>query len=197
VSPAAAAALFAIVLLAGVAAFFGVVTYNAVVALRNRIDKAWGNVEVTLRQRHDQLPALVDAVRDLMAFEQDVLEEVTRQRSRYVPDAPVAEQGAVSAATTAAVRTLFAVVEQYPQVRSQENVLRLQGEIERLESQIADRRELYNDQVYRYNTTIAQVPAVVLAALLGWRPRPFFDAGDAAEQPPDVALRSGVDDSGA
>ena len=196
-SPAAAAALFAIVLLAGVAAFFGVVTYNAVVALRNRIDKAWGNVEVTLRQRHDQLPALVDAVRDLMAFEQDVLEEVTRQRSRYVPDAPVAEQGAVSAATTAAVRSLFAVVEQYPQVRSQENVLRLQGEIERLESQIADRRELYNDQVYRYNTTIAQVPAVVLAALLGWRPRPFFDAGDTAEQPPDVALRSGVDDSGA
>ena len=196
-SPAAAAALFAIVLLAGVAAFFGVVTYNAVVALRNRIDKAWGNVEVTLRQRHDQLPALVDAVRDLMAFEQDVLEEVTRQRSRYVPDAPVAEQGAVSAATTAAVRSLFAVVEQYPQVRSQENVLRLQGEIERLESQIADRRELYNDQVYRYNTTLAQVPAVVLAALLGWRPRPFFDAGDAAEQPPDVALRSGVDDSGA
>jgi LemA protein len=197
VSPAAAAALFAIVLLAVVAGFFGVVTYNAVVALRNRIDKAWGNVEVTLRQRHDQLPALVDAVRDLMAFEQDVLEEVTRQRSRYVPDAPVAEQGAVSAATTAAVRSLFAVVEQYPQVRSQENVLRLQGEIERLESQIADRRELYNDQVYRYNTTIAQVPAVVLAALLGWRPRPFFDAGDAAEQPPDVALRSGVDDSGA
>ena len=196
-SPAAAAALFAIVLLAGVAAFFGVVTYNAVVALRNRIDKAWGNVEVTLRQRHDQLPALVDAVRDLMAFEQDVLEEVTRQRSRYVPDAPVAEQGVVSAATTAAVRSLFAVVEQYPQVRSQENVLRLQGEIERLESQIADRRELYNDQVYRYNTTIAQVPAVVLAALLGWRPRPFFDAGDAAEQPPDVALRSDVDDSGA
>jgi len=197
VSPAAAAALFAIVLLAGVAAFFGVVTYNAVVALRNRIDKAWGNVEVTLRQRHDQLPALVDAVRDLMAFEQDVLEGVTRQRSRYVPDAPVAEQGAVSAATTAAVRSLFAVVEQYPQVRSQENVLRLQGEIERLESQIADRRELYNDQVYRYNTTLAQVPAVVLAALLGWRPRPFFDAGDAAERPPDVALRSDVDDSGA
>jgi len=197
VSPAAAAALFAIVLLAGVAAFFGVVTYNAVVALRNRIDKAWGNVEVTLRQRHDQLPALVDAVRDLMAFEQDVLEEVTRQRSRYVPDAPIAEQGAVSAATTAAVRSLFAVVEQYPQVRSQENVLRLQGEIERLESQIADRRELYNDQVYRYNTTIAQVPAVVLAALLGWRPRPSFDAGDAAERPPDVALRSDVDDSGA
>jgi len=190
VSPIAGAALFAVVLVALVALAIGVITYNAVVALRNRIDKAWGNVEVALRQRHDQLPALVDAVRDLMAFEQDVLEEVTRQRARYAPDAPVAEQGAVSAATTTAVRSLFAVVEAYPQVRSQENVLRLQGEIERLEGQLADRRELYNDQVYRYNTTIGQLPAVVLAALLGWRSRPFFDAGAAAEQAPEVSLAS-------
>ena len=171
------------------AGFFAVVTYNAVVALRNRIDKAWGNVEVALRQRHDQLPALVDAVRDLMAFEQDVLEEVTRQRARYAPEAPVAEQGAVSAATTTAVRSLFAVVEAYPQVRSQENVLRLQGEIERLEGQLADRRELYNDQVYRYNTTIAQVPAV----RAGRRPRagardPSSTRAPRPSRPPDVSL---------
>jgi len=190
------AALFAVLLVVIVAGFFAVVTYNGVVALRNRINKAWGNVEVALRQRHDQLPALVDAVRDLMAFEQDVLEEVTRQRARYAPGAPVTEQGAVSAATTTAVRSLFAVVEQYPEVRSQSNVLRLQGEIERLEGQLADRRELYNDQVYRYDTAIAQVPAVVLAALLGWRPRPFFDAGDEAERAPDVSLASREDTPG-
>jgi len=193
VSPIVAATLFAVLLFVIVAGFVGVTTYNAVIALRNRIDKAWGNVEVALRQRFDQLPALVDAVRDLMAFEQHVLEEVTRQRARYAPGAPVAEQGAVSAATTTAVRSLFAVVEAYPQIRSQENVLRLQGEIERLEGQLADRRELYNDQVYRYNTTIAQVPAVVLAAILGWSARPFFDAGAAAAQPPDVSLAPGGD----
>ncbi len=187
-SPLAAAALFAVLLLVVIGGFFAVVTYNAVVALRTRIDKAWGNVEVALRQRHDQLPALVDAVRDVMAFEQDVLEEVARQRSRFVPDAPVAEQGPVAAATTAAVRSLFAVVERYPQLRSQENVLRLQGEIERLEGQIADRRELYNDQVFRHNTVIAQLPAVLLADLLRWRPRPFFEAGDEADLPPDVSL---------
>jgi LemA protein len=80
------------------------------------------------------------------------------------------------------------VVERYPQVRSQENVLRLQAEIERLEGQLADRRELYNDQVFRHNTAIAQVPAVVLAALVGWKPRPFFDAGEGAERVPDVSL---------
>jgi len=187
-SPLAAAALFAVALAVVIAAFLAVVTYNAVVALRTRIDKAWGNVEVALRQRHDQLPALVDAVRDLMAFEQDVLVEVTRQRARYAPDAPVADQGPVSAATTSALRALFAVVERYPEIRSQENVLRLQGEIERLEGLLADRRELYNDQVFRHNATIAQVPAVVLASLFGWKPRPFFDAGEDAERAPDVSL---------
>lgn len=187
-TPLAGAALFAVLLVVLVVGFFMVVTFNAVVALRTRIDKAWANVEVILRQRHDQLPALVDAVRDLMAFEQEVLQEVTRQRARYAPEAPVSEQGAVSAATSAAVRSLFAVVERYPAIRSQENVLGLQETIGRLEGQLADRRELYNDQVYRFNATIAQVPAVALAAVLGWHPRPFFDAGDEAALPPEVGL---------
>lgn len=195
-TPVAAAALFAVLVAVIAGGAFAVLTYNAVVALRVRIDKAWGNVEVALRQRHDQLPALVYAVRDVMTFEQEVLAEVTRQRSRYEPQAPVPEQGEVSAATTAAVRSLFAVVERYPEVRAHENVLRLQGEIERLEAQLADRRELYNDQVYRYNTTIAQVPANVLAALLGWRPRPFFAAGD-VERPAVRLARPGGPAAGA
>ncbi len=188
-SPLAGAALFAVLLVALVVAFLLVLTYNSVVALRTRIDKAWGNVEVALKQRHDQLAELVAAVRDVMAFEEAVLGEVARQRARYAPQAPISEQGAVSAATSRAVRSLFAVVENYPQIRSQENVLRLQAEIERLEQQIADRRELYNDQVYRYNTTIGQVPAVILAGFLGWLPRSFFDAEPAADERPSVELR--------
>jgi len=189
VSPLVGAAVFAVLLLVLVVGFLLVMTYNSVVALRTRIDKAWGNVEVALKQRHDQLAELVAAVRDVMAFEQAVLGDVARQRARYAPDAPIGEQGAVSAATSRAVRSLFAVVESYPQIRSQENVLRLQAEIERLEQQIADRRELYNDQVYRYNATIAQVPALILAGLLGWLPRAFFDAEPAADERPSVELR--------
>jgi LemA protein len=185
VSPLAGAALFGVVLVIGVLVFLGVTTYNGVVALRTRIDRAWGNVEVALKQRYDQLAELVAAVRDVMAFERAVLDEVARQRARYAPAAPVAEQAAVSDATSQAVRSLLAVVESYPQLRSQDNVLRLQAEIERL---IADRRELYNDQVYRYNATIAQVPAVALAGLLGWKPRAFFDAEPAADESPSVDL---------
>ncbi|HET7676624.1 MAG TPA: LemA family protein [Candidatus Limnocylindrales bacterium] len=151
-------------------------TYNGVVALRQRIDKAWTNVGVALEQRHDELPRLLDAVRDLMRFERDVLEEVTRLRAAYRPDEPIPVQAATAAATSSAVRNLFATLEQYPAIRAQENVLDLQDEIERLETVIADRRELYNDMVALYNIRISQVPGAFLAPIFGWRMRPLFGA---------------------
>jgi LemA protein len=189
VTPTGLAALFAVGVVAVVVGFLVVSIYNAVVALRLRIDKAWANIDVALKQRHDLLPNLVEAVRGVMAWERDVLTEVTLARAAYSPDAPIPEQAATSQATSAAVRSLFAVVEQYPEVRSQANVLDLQNEIERLEGIIADRRELYNDQVYRHNTRIAQVPAVFLATLLGWRARPFFEAGESERLPPGADIR--------
>lgn len=187
-TPLAAAALFSLALLAIVAAFLVIVTYNAVVALRLRIDKAWANVDVALKQRHDQLPNLVAAVRGVMAFEADVLDEVTRLRAAYDDHDPIERQAATSAATSAAVRQLFAVVEAYPALRSAGNVGELQDEIARLEGLIADRRELYNDQVYRHNSRIQQVPAVFVAGLFGWTARPFFAAGDDERARPDAAL---------
>jgi LemA protein len=183
-NPTALAAAFAVGLVVAIVLFLVVTVYNDVVALERRIDKAWANIEVALQQRHDQLPALVDAVRGVLAFERDVLTEVTRARAAFAPGAPVAQQAATSAATTRAVRSLFATVERYPEVRSAANVLALQEEIERLEGIIADRRELYNDQVYRFNTRIGQVPGALIAGLFGWRPRPFFDAEPAADRPP-------------
>jgi LemA protein len=188
VTPPALAALFAIGVVVVVAGFVVLTTYNAVVALSQRIDKAWSNIDVALKQRYDQLPNLVTAVRDLMAFEQNVLTEVTRARSAYSPTAPIPEQAIVSDATSSAVRTLFAVVEQYPDLKSQGNVADLQDEIERLESMIADRRELYNDQVYRYNTRIAQIPGALLAPLFGWQARPFFAATPEEAIRPDATL---------
>jgi LemA protein len=190
VTPLNLAAGFAVGLLLFILVFLLVTTYNDIVALRQRIDKAWANIEVSLKQRHDELPNVVAAVRGLMAYEQAVLERVTQLRAAWSPDQPVPAQAATSEATTSAVRQLFATVERYPDIRSQENVTALQAEIERLEGVIADRRELYNDSVYRYNARIAQLPAVLLAGLFGWRPRPFFaaDAGDRGR--PDVGLRA-------
>ena len=189
-TPPDIAAIFAVVLVIGVAGFIVLSSYNAVVALRQRIDKAWSNIGVVLRQRHDQLPNLVAAVRGLMTYERDVLTRVTEARAAYAPDAPIPDQAETSEATTAAVRTLFAVVERYPDIKSAANVADLQDEIERLESMIADRRELYNDQVYRYNTRISQFPGAILAPIFGWKPREFFAADPADAIRPETDLRS-------
>ena len=97
-SPGEAVAIFSVALVALVVGFIALETYNAVVALRLRIDKAWANIDVALKQRHDMLPSLVSAVRDLMQFEQDVLVEVTRARAAYSPTEPIPAQAAVSAA---------------------------------------------------------------------------------------------------
>jgi LemA protein len=188
-SPSAAVALFAIGIVAVIVGFVVVTTYNAVVALRNRIQKAWANIDVALKQRHDMLPGLIDAVRGIMAFEQDVLEEVARARAAYTASDPVPRQAAVSEATTSAVRSLFAVVEAYPELKSAGNVQVLQAEIARIEDVIADRRELYNDQVFRYNTRIAQVPTTLFAGVFGWTPEPFFAADEAERAGPQVDIR--------
>ena len=187
-TPAAWAALFAVALFAIIVAFVAVTTYNAVVALRQRIDKAWSNIDVVLKQRHDQLPALVAAVRGMLAFEHEVLADVARARAAYSPSEPIPEQAAHAAATSEAVRSLFAVVEAYPELRSGANVLELQAEIERLESMIADRRELYNDQVYRFNTRIATWPTLPLSWIFGWTPREFFSARPDETARPEVSL---------
>src|SRR5207249_3760882 len=154
------AALFAVIIALGLIGFLAYVSYNAVVKLAELADRGWANIDVALKQRHDELPNLVSAVRGVMTFERDVLEDVTRLRAAYQPPA--------------AVQRLLAVVEHYPELRSAGNVTALQQEIARLEDVIATRRELYNDAIFRYNTTIAQVPAGLIAPLFGWRPRAFF-----------------------
>ena len=114
---AEAAAVSAVLLLALIVGFIVLTSYNAIVALRQRIDKAWSNIDVILKQRHDQLPNLVHAVRDLIAFEREVLTRVTETRAAYTTTAPIPAQAATSAATSAAVRSLFAVVERYPDLK--------------------------------------------------------------------------------
>jgi LemA protein len=190
VNPPAVAAVFAVGVLVLVVGFVLVTTYNAIVALRQRSDKAWSNIDVVLKQRHDQLPNLVSAVRGVMSYEQGVLTRVTEARAAYSPTAPIPAQAATSEETTAAVRSLFAVVERYPELKSAENVRDLQTQIERLEDMIADRRELYNDQIYRYNTRIDQVPGALVAPVFGWQPREFFTADEGERARPDADLRT-------
>jgi LemA protein len=179
----------ALIVLGGVLlAVFVITTYNMVVAEQRRIDRAWANVDVVLKQRHDELPNVVLAVRGQLGFERGVLDEVTRLRAAYAPGAPLPEQAAVALSTTQALRSLFAVVERYPELHSQQNVMALQAEIERLETLIAGRRELFNQQVYQYNATIQQLPAVLLAGVMGWKPRQLFEAAASDRVRPEVGV---------
>ena len=188
--PLAAAVAFALLVVLVLAGFMAFVTYNEVVTLNQRIDKAWANIDVALRQRFDELPNLVSAVRGVMGFEQDVLTQVTRLRNAYSGDRTVPDQAATSEATSQAVRQLFATVENYPDLKSAANVLALQAEIQRIEGVIADRRELYNDSVARYNIRIRQLPAVLLTGLFGWTARDFFRATESERAAVAVSLRT-------
>lgn len=182
------ALLVAAVLALALAVFLVVVTYNNVVALQRRCERAWANIDVSLKQRWDQLPNLVSAVKGQMGFEQEVLEEVTLLRARYEPKASVHDQAVVSEATSQAVKSLFAVVENYPELRSQENVMALQEEIERLETLIARRRELFNQQVYQYVTVIHTIPAVLIRPIFGWKDVEMFSATDEERTRPEASI---------
>ena len=178
------ALVVAAVLTLALVVFLVVITYNNVIGLQRRCQRAWANIDVALKQRYDQLPNLVAAVRGAMQFEEHVLDEVTEARARYRPDATVHDQAVVSEETSQAVRSLFATVENYPELKSHQNVMALQEEIERLETLIARRRELFNNQVYLYNVKIQTVPAVFIRPLFGWRAVESFSAdADERERP--------------
>ena len=182
------ALLVAAILALALLVFLVIITYHNVVALQRRCQRAWANIDVALKQRHDQLPNLVSAVRGVMAFEEQVLDEVTRARAAYEPDAPVHDQAVVSEQTSQAVRSLFATVENYPELKSHANVMALQEEIERLETLIARRRELFNNQVYQYNSTILQVPATLMRPLFGWKTVDSFSADETERERPAAVL---------
>jgi LemA protein len=119
-----------------------------------------------------------------MQFEERVLDEVTEARAGYQPDASIHDQAVVSEKTSNAVRSLFATVENYPELKSHENVMALQEEIERLETLIARRRELFNNQVYQYNVSIKAIPGALLRPLFGWREVDSFSATDEERERP-------------
>ena len=169
---------------------FIVLTYNGLVAARNRVDEAWAQIDVQLKRRHDLIPNLVQAVKGYMGFEQDVLTRVTEARASAVAAGargPV-EQAAAENVLTGALRSLFAVTENYPDLKANQNVLQLQEELTTTENQISFSRQHYNASVNSYNTSIQTIPAVFIAGPFGFTKREFFDAPPESEAVPTVDL---------
>jgi LemA protein len=164
--------------------------YNGLVSRRNRIDEALGQIEVQLKRRHDLIPNLVEAVKGYMGFEQSVLTQVTQARANAVAagaQGPAAQASAENA-LTGALRSLFAVVENYPDLKANQNVMQLQEELTTTENQISFSRQHYNATVLDYNNSIQTIPAVLVAGVLGFHKREFFDAGPEAQAVPSVDL---------
>jgi LemA protein len=168
----------------------GILIYNGLVTRRLRVDEAWSQIEVQLKRRWDLIPNLVNAVRGYMSFEQRVLENVTQARANAVSAGAQgpAQQAAAENALTATLRSLFAVVENYPDLKANQNVLALQEQLTTTENQIGFARQHYNASVLEYNAAIATVPNTFLAGPFGFTPRQFFDAEPEAAQVPRVDL---------
>jgi LemA protein len=165
--------------------------YNGLVQKRLRVDEAMAQIEVQLKRRWDLIPNLVNAVKGYMGFEQAVLENVTNARANAVAagaKGQPAEQAIAENALTSSLRSLFAVVENYPELKANENVLSLQEELTTTENQISFSRQHYNATVLDFNTTIQTVPSVIIAGPLGFTKRDFFDAEPEAATPPTVDL---------
>ena len=164
--------------------------YNGLVTRRNRVDEALGQIEVQLKRRHDLIPNLVQAVQGYMGFEQDVLTRVTEARAGAVAAGAQgpAQQAAAENMLTGALRSLFAVVENYPDLKASTNVMQLQEELTTTENQISFSRQHYNATVLDYNNTIQTIPSVLIAGPFGFSKREFFDAEPEAEAVPNVDL---------
>ncbi len=174
-----------------VVALLVVALYNGLVQRRLRVDEAWSQIDVQLKRRHDLIPNLVNAVRGYMEFEEETLTKVTQARADAVAAGArgPAEQADAENALTGTLRSLFAVMENYPDLKASQNVLSLQEELSTTENQISFSRQHYNASVRDYNTAIATVPAVFIAGMFGFTKRDFFEVEDEARVAPEVQLR--------
>ena len=165
--------------------------YNQLVSLRQRVDQAKQNIDVLLKQRQDELSKLVDAASQFMDQEEDVLTEITQAREMGDKAETPQEQAEADQLVRTAMADFRARVEEYPELKSQGNMMQLQERISDIENQISDRREFYNEATTRYNTRIAQFPYVILARQMGFEDQELFRASEEAKQDVDISAAFG------
>ena len=161
--------------------------YNGLVALKNNIARSWANIDVLLKQRHDELPKLVKTCEGYMQHERAVFQQLGEARSGLMKARTIPERAQAESALTRALGQFFAVAEAYPNLKADASFLQLQHRISELENQIADRREFYNDTVTTYNTRIQQIPDAIVANWLALGPAELFKVEEADRQ--DVQIQ--------
>ncbi|MDW8106419.1 MAG: LemA family protein [Armatimonadota bacterium] len=162
--------------------------YNSLVGKKNQVEYAYSGIDVQLKKRHDLIPNLVATVKQYMQHERELLERITELRSRAInPNLSDAERMQVENALTAALRNLMIAVENYPQLRANENFMHLQASLNEVEEQIAAARRTYNAAVTDYNNAIEMFPTNLVAATMGLQRRAVFEAEESERATPNVA----------
>jgi LemA protein len=168
-----------------------VTLYNGLIALKNDIDKAWANIDVLLKQRHDELTKLLDVTKGYMNFERDTLTKITQARSQYQQAVTFDQKALADQNMSSALRGFFAVVENYPELKANTNFMALQQRISQLENQIADRREFYNDCANTFNIRIQQVPDTFVANFMHLTPRTMLKVDEADKSDVSMSFAQG------
>ena len=183
--------IVALVLLAGliVLAIYGVMVYNSLVQVKHNVSKAWANIDVLLKQRHDEIPKLVEVCKQYRQFEQETLQRVIEARSRVFQASQSQNMpalGQAESALRAGLANLYAVAEAYPELKTNEQFMNLQTRISALENAIADRREFYNESVNINNVRIEQFPDVIIAGMFNFPPRQLLEFQEEEKRDVDV-----------
>lgn len=169
--------------IAALLVLFLIFMYNRLVGLRNKVENAWAQIDVQLKRRYDLIPNLVETVKGYAAHERQTFEAITLARANAIgAQGPVAQADAENM-LSAALKSLFAVAEAYPELKANQNFLALQEELATTEGRIADSRQYYNDAVLSYHTAIQTVPANLIAGMSGFRDRGYFTAPEEERGP--------------
>ncbi len=163
--------------------------YNRLVSLKHAVAKTWANIDVLLKQRHDELPKLVEVCKQYKQFEQSTLQQVIEARSQVQAareSQNIPALGQAEGALRLGLGSIFAVAEAYPELKTSEQFMQLQTRISGLENGIADRRELYNESVNIYNVGIEQFPAALVANMLNFTPKPLLEFAAAEKTDADI-----------
>jgi LemA protein len=169
--------------------FWVVGLYNGLVRLRNQVKNAWAQIDVQLKRRHDLIPNLVEVVKDYMSYEQETLAKVIEARGKAMSAQGVAAVADAENQLTGALKSLFALVENYPQLKANENVGKLQEELTSTENKIAFARQYYNDSVMRFNNQIEVFPSNLIANSFNFKTETFYQVPDEDKAPVNVKLR--------
>jgi LemA protein len=181
-----AIALIVLIILGAVLIIF-IAIYNTLITLRNRVDNAWAQVDVQLRRRYDLIPNLVETVKGYAKHEREVFEKVTQARSMAMNAGTVKEHGQAENMLAGALKSLFAVVENYPELKANQNFLLLQEELAGTEGKIAYARQFYNDSVMKFNLRQQVFPSNIIARTFNFKEKDYFEIEEAeAKKPVEV-----------